>query len=189
VRVSVFAVPTVPIFAAAVEAARNGEEQGLILDLRGNPGGFVQAGQGFAGYLLDSPQSLGRMISREMNLQLKVNPRPEAQRFSGKVAVLVDRGSASTSELLAGALQELGRAKLFGEPSAGALESSLMERLPNGDTLQLVLASVEMPSGRIVEGSGLKPDLLAPLDSSALDQGRDPAIEAALVWIASPSPE
>src|SRR5205085_8327041 len=86
---------------------------GLIIDLRGNPGGIGGMAMGMAGFLVDKPdQRLGTMYMRETTLNFIVNPRAEV--FAGPVAVLVDGLSASTSEIFAGGLKDLGRARVFG---------------------------------------------------------------------------
>jgi carboxyl-terminal processing protease len=81
----------------------------MVIDLRGNPGGIGGMAMGMAGWLVDKPgQRLGTMYMRGATLNFVINPRAEA--FNGPVAVLVDGSSASTSEIFAGGLKDLGRA-------------------------------------------------------------------------------
>jgi carboxyl-terminal processing protease len=155
---------------------------GLIIDLRGNPGGIGGMAMGLAGFLVDKPdERLGAMYMRDATLNFVINPRPTV--FSGPVAMLMDGCSASTSEILAGGLQDLGRARVFGTRSAAAALPSVIERLPNGDGFQYAVANYISEGGKPLEGLGVKPDVEVKLTRAALLAGRDPVIDAALEWI------
>jgi carboxyl-terminal processing protease len=99
------------------------------------------------------------------------------------VAILTDEMTASTSELFAGGLQALGRARVFGATSSGQALPSLMPRLPNGDVLLHAVADMKGPGGVRWEGPGVVPDMPAPVTREALLAGRDPALDAAVAWI------
>jgi carboxyl-terminal processing protease len=105
------------------------------------------------------------------------------QPFDGQVAVIIDELSASTTEILAAALQRLGRARVFGGPSAGQALPALLTRLPNGDRLMYVIGDFAGPGGTRVEGAGVVPDEPVPLSRAALLAGRDEALQAAFRWI------
>ena len=180
---SAFFPPILPPWEAVVAEANGDGSLGLILDLRGNPGGVSGLSVGMASYLLAEPAVLGTMSSRDSTFNFLVTPRPEDQRFDGPVAVLIDGMSASTSEILAGGLQGIGRARVFGETSAGMALPSTFEELPNGDRIQLVLADLVGPNGERLEGAGVTPDTPVPLTREALLQGSDPVIEAATAWL------
>jgi len=156
--------------------------EGLIIDLRGNPGGIGGMAMGMAGFLVDKPnQRLGTMYMRDTTLNFVVNPR--AQVFKGAVAVLVDACSASTSEIFAGGLKDLGRARVFGTHTAAAALPSAFERLPNGDGFQYALANYISEGGQPLEGLGVTPDVEVRLTRSALLAGHDPVLDAAFDWI------
>ena len=110
-----------------------------------------------------------------------INPR--APHFTGKLAILVDGLSASTSEILAGGLQDLHRARIFGTHTAGAALPSVIERLPNGDGFQYAIANYISASGKTLEGNGVTPDVEVSPDAEALRNGKDVVLEAALKWI------
>ena len=140
---------------------------GLIVDLRGNPGGIGGMAMGLAGFLIDKPGlRLGTMYMRDATLNFVINPRPPV--FSGPVAILVDGASASTSEIFAGGLQDLGRARVFGTRTAAAALPSVIERLPNGDGFQYAVANYISEGGKPLEGLGVKPDLEVKLTRAAL---------------------
>ncbi len=155
---------------------------GLVIDLRGNPGGLGAMAMGMAGYLLAKPGlRLGTMYTREAQLNFAVNPR--FPNFAGPVAILLDACSASTSEIFAGGLKDLGRARIFGTRSAAAALPSVIERLPNGDGFQYAIGNYVSEGGKPLEGEGVLPDLEVKLTRDALLAGRDPVLDAALNWI------
>jgi carboxyl-terminal processing protease len=160
---------------------------GIILDLRGNPGGIGLMAMGIAGFFIDkSGQKLGDMKMRDTTLKFVIFPRPKT--YNGPLAILIDEGSASTSEILAGGLQDLKRARIFGTRSAGAALPSDIVRLPNGDGFQYAQASYTSESGKVLEGNGVKPDVEVRQTRDALAAGRDLALEAADEWIRAQHP-
>jgi carboxyl-terminal processing protease len=155
---------------------------GVIIDLRGNPGGLGIMALGMAGWFIDKPdQRLGTMHTRQAPLKFTVNPR--LPTYTGRVAFLVDGCSASTSEIFAGGLKDLGRGRVFGTRTAGAALPSAIDRLPNGDGFQHALADYVSESGRPLEGVGVIPDVEVKLTREALLAGRDPVIDTAIEWI------
>lgn len=156
---------------------------GLIIDLRGNPGGMAMIGMGMAGWLVPEKNLyLGTLSTRGTQLRLVLNPR--AQVFAGPVAVLVDGLSGSSSEILAGGLQDIGRARIFGSRTVGAALPSMFTRLPDGDGFQYAFADYVSAGGRVLEGRGVIPDVEVVLSRQALLAGHDPVIDAARQWIA-----
>jgi carboxyl-terminal processing protease len=154
---------------------------GLIIDLRGNPGGITVMAPGITGWLSDREFSLGTMHLRKGHFGFEV--APQAGAFLGPVALLIDRGSASTSEIMAAGLQEAGRVRVFGENSPGAALPSLFKTLPTGDLLQYAVADMQTPAGKLIEGRGVIPDEPVNLSLADLAAGRDPVVEAARQWL------
>lgn len=173
-------------FAEAVDRFRDAD--GLIIDLRGNPGGLADMIRGIAGHLLDEPLVLGRMRMRGLELEFRANPRRSTSGgrrvipFSGPVAVFVDGLTASASECFAGALQSLGRVHVFGTRSMGQALPASTQRLANGDVLLHAVGDFVTSTGQRIEGAGVVPDVEVPLDPAALASGRN-ALQAALDWI------
>lgn len=176
-------------FAQAVDTFR--ESEGVIIDLRGNPGGVGGMIMGIAGHFFETSVDLGEMRLRESTLRFPVNPQrvtPDGRAvtpFAGPVAILVDPLSASTSELFAQGLQAHGRARVFGETTAGQALPAVVIPLPNGDRLMHVIADFTAPGGVRLEGRGVIPDVFAPPSREALLRGEDAALAQALAWIAS----
>jgi carboxyl-terminal processing protease len=155
---------------------------GVIIDIRGNSGGIGGMAMGIAGYFVnEGNKELGTMMTRGVPLKFAINPR--APHFTGKLAILVDGLSASTSEILAGGLQDLHRARIFGTHTAGAALPSVIERLANGDGFQYAIANYVSASGKTLEGNGVTPDVEISPDAQALRLGHDVVLEAALKWI------
>jgi carboxyl-terminal processing protease len=174
------------LFGEAVEGCK--ACRGFIIDLRGNPGGIGAMAMGMAGWFIDQPdQRLGTLYMRDATLKFVVNPR--VYTFPGPLAILVDGTSASTSEILAGGLKDLGRARIFGTRTAAAALPSVFEMLPNGDGFQYAIANYISEGGKPLEGLGVTPDVEAPLTREALLAGRDPALDAAIAWIKNQKPE
>ncbi len=181
IRLNVFLDPAkvMPEFEAALkdfDAA-----PGVILDLRGNPGGIGMMAMGIAGFFIDkSGLKLGEMKTRQLTIKFAVFPR--AHPYTGRLAILVDEGSASTSEILAQGLRDLGRARIFGTRTAGAALPSDIIRLPDGDGFQFAQASYVSETGRVLEGNGVIPDMQVHETVADLEAGRDPVLDAAAAW-------
>jgi hypothetical protein len=169
-----------------IEAALKGfhDAPGVILDIRGNPGGIGIMAMGIAGFFIDKPgQALGEMTMRDTTLKFVIFPRP--QTYKGPLAILVDGGSASTSEILAGGMQDLKRARIFGTRTAGAVLPSDIIRLPNGDGFQYAQAGYTSTGGRVLEGTGVTPDVEVRQTEEARRDGKDLVLDAADEWIRS----
>jgi hypothetical protein len=121
------------------------------------------------------------LTTRETELKLIINPR--AKTYKGPVAILVDGLSASTSEFLAGGLQDIGRVRIFGTRTVGAALPSMIEKLPNGDGFQYVFGHYVSASGKALEANGVTPDQEVTHTREALLAGRDLMLEAAIDWI------
>lgn len=175
-------------FDEAIDSMRHAD--GIVLDLRGNPGGLGGMVMGIGGHFVDENLSLGTMRTRESELNFVTNPRRIdtsgnlVEPYAGPLAILIDNTSASTSEVFAGGLQAIGRARIFGQRSMGAVLPSLMDELPNGDVLQHAFADfVVSETGVRLEGRGVIPGEAVHVTRSDLLEGRDPVLEAAIEWI------
>jgi carboxyl-terminal processing protease len=189
VRFNLWLLPIAARFDSAMRALR--DCRGVVIDLRGNPGGVGALSMGIAGYFLDSTRALGTMRTRSGELRFVVNPRRADATgeawlpYHGPVAIVVDPLSASTSEIFAAGMQQLGRVRIFGDESAGMALPAWITRLPNGDLLLHAIADYVLPDGRRVEGAGVIPDERVPLTRAGLATGRDGPLERAVAWIAA----
>ena len=170
----------IPALSNAIESCQGCV--GFVIDLRGNPGGIGAMAMGMAGFFVEKPgQMLGTMQLRNSALKFAINPR--APNFPNKLAVLVDGLSASTSEIFAGGLQDLHRARVFGSRTAGAALPSVIERLPNGDAFQYAIANYVSSGGAVLEGKGVMPDVEVLPKRESLLKEEDDVLNRALQWI------
>ena len=182
-------VPLMRQVDAAIDDFR--DTDGIVIDLRGNGGGVLAMIMGMAGHFLDEPASLGTMKTRRSTLHVRANPRRVSTSgtvvapFAGPVAILTDRLSGSASEVFAGGMQSIDRVRIFGDTSVGAVLPASMDRLPNEDVLYHAFGEFETATGVRLEGRGVYPDESVPLTRADLLAGRDPALLAALQWIAA----
>lgn len=168
--------------------------KGLVLDLRENGGGSLKLTMQLLGWLLP-PGKAGEVFTRDNRRLsalfglLDVTPtleiKPQEKRLTLPLAVLIDERSASAAELMAGVLQDQGRARVFGEASCGCL---LMVRgagqsLPGGGRLVFSEADLRIGKDKRIEGLGVQPDEPVPPATAALLAGRDLALEAAQAWL------
>jgi carboxyl-terminal processing protease len=173
-------VNLMPAFEKAVKSFR--DCRGIVIDIRGNGGGLPGMAMGMAGWLIDRPdQHLGTMHLRGTELRIVVNPRLEI--YDGPVAVLIDGSSASCAEIFSGGLRDLGRARLFGTRTAGAVLPAHFTKLPNGDFFFYPIADYFSQGGARLEAVGVGPDVDAPHERAALLAGRDNALQKAIDWI------
>ena len=179
IRFNMWVIPQAAKIRSAVREFANSD--GIIVDLRGNPGGVGGLAGGFAGLLTDKQVSLGTMASRAGSMSLIGYPQPSP--FRGKVVALTDHGSASTSEMFAAGIQENGRGKVIGETTAGAILLSVFESLPTGYMFQYAISDYKSPKNILIEGRGVKPDREVTLTRESLLSGRDVQLDAAIAEI------
>jgi len=178
-----------PDFDRAVDDFRTAE--GLILDLRGNIGGDIGMGSPLSGHFFSTHEALGTMRFRNGELRIAASPRRldtagrRVDPVDVPIAILVDGGSASMSEVLAGGMQATGRARVFGSRTPGMVLPSLFKTLPSGDVLQHAHADFHVSDGARLEGVGVQPDESIVPTRADLARDRDPVLDAAVAWILS----
>jgi carboxyl-terminal processing protease len=176
IRFNMFMMPAIGKVRAALREFH--DAPGIIFDLRGNLGGIGALAPGIVG-LMETRQTLlgvSRMRSEKINFAVF----PQARPYTGPVAVLIDGGSGSTTEIFAAGLQELRRALIVGERSAGAVLPSEFIKLPTGALFQFAFADLRTPSGALLEGHGVAPDVEVKHTRASLLAGRDAQLEAAI---------
>jgi len=174
-------------FARAVDKYRSAD--GMVIDLRGNPGGLAAMLMGVSGHFIGERTLLGTMKTRDNTLEFRANPRmvntqgQPVDVFGGPVAILVDAMSGSASECFTGGMQSVRRVRVFGQTTMGQALPALFDNLPNGDVLLHAYADFVTGDGTRLEGRGVIPDDPTPLTREDLLAGRDRALDAALAWI------
>ena len=144
--------------------------QGLILDLRNNPGGLLDQAIKIADIFLEK----GRIVSTEgrfFDANSDYYASPQTMLNDVPMLVLINKGSASASEVLAAALQDNKRAKLIGETSFGkGTVQSLIPTLMEGNAIKLTIAKYTTPNGRDINSKGIEPDIKLQLDTVTNEQ-------------------
>lgn len=155
--------------------------KGLILDLRDNPGGYLQQALQVADLFLDAGVIASEKDKGGEGQTFRSGSRGIAQDIP--LVVLVNGGSASASEIVAGALQDRGRAKLIGETTFGKGSVQLAHKLQDGSELRVTIAHWFTPNGRQIHGTGLEPDISVPLTEQDAAAGRDPQLDRAVEYL------
>ncbi len=159
-------------YEAALSALIQGAK-GVVLDLRNDPGGYLEVAHDIAGWFLKR----GDVVVRE---KLRSGEEGDPLRANGNqaflnlpVVVLVDGGSASASEILAGALQDQRGIKLVGEKTFGKGSVQEMEYLKDGSSMKISIAEWLTPKGRQINKKGLNPDVEVKLTEDDAKDGKD----------------
>src|SRR6266404_5662731 len=155
-----------------------GETRGLIIDLRGNPGGAGDMAAAIANVLSKDGGSLGTSKFRYESRSFAYKGSG-AEAYKALVVLLVDELSGSTSEVFAGGLQENKRVTVIGTTTAGAVLPSLVQILPTGGVLVYVVSNFQSPNGTVLEGRGVIPDIVVQLTRAGLLGGHDAPLERA----------
>lgn len=179
IRFSIFLMPILEPIRKAMEEMRDAD--GIILDVRGNLGGIGALSASIAGLFSEQRGTLGTMKMRKGEMRFVVFPAP--QPYKGPLVILTDEASLSTSEILAGGMQESRRATIIGRPTGGMVLPSAIEKLPGGARLQYAFADFTTPKGILLEGKGVTPDIPIRLTRRELLTGRDPILDAAVAHI------
>ncbi len=168
--------------SAAVREMLDQGATGLILDLRGNPGGFLNEAVLTAGLFLPSDDVvlIERSKDGEERLTTEDFGRVRPVTTDIPMVVLVDGGSASASEIVAGALQDHGRAVLVGETTFGKGSVQSLRELSNGAEVRITIARWFTPNDRAIHGEGLEPDIVVELTQEDVDAGLDPQLDRAV---------
>lgn len=169
------------------EALREYVESGkdeLLLDLRGNPGGFLQSAVAIASFFLPA----GEVIVRE---SFSADKPEQVFRSYGrtlkdyapkKMAILINGGSASASEIVAGALSEHGYATLIGSQTFGKGSVQELIDLPSGASLKVTVAKWLTPDGVSISENGVTPDIVVERTREDMLEERDPQYDRAIEW-------
>ena len=175
IRITSFSESTAADFRQKYAELAAAGMQGLVLDLRGNPGGLLDAGVNVAkllvpkGPIVSVTEKSGRTLTEYSNLPKVKYP----------AAVLVDKGTASAAEIVAGAMQDTKAGKLFGTKTYGKGSVQTIFRVSSGTGIKLTMAKYFTPSGRSINGVGIEPDVvIEPEDVKGSNQ-----LKAALTYV------
>lgn len=162
------------------------ETTGLVIDLRGNPGGIGPLTTSLATLLCSGPGTLGSSTAR-YGKQEHSYVGGGKKSYRGRIAILVDEMTGSAAEVFSGGLQDTKRATIIGSTTAGAVLPSIVKILPTGGSFQHVIADFEAPSGVALEGRGVIPDIAVKATRQAWLSGTDPVLDRAIRFLRDPT--
>ncbi len=165
-------------YTDALSALMQGAK-GMVLDLRDDPGGYLDVAQQIAGWFLPRGAVVVRERMRDGS-ETVLRANGNAALAQMPVVVLVNGGSASASEILSGALRDDRGVKLVGTQTFGKGSVQEIENLPDGSELKVSIAEWLTPKGYTINKVGLKPDYIVPLTEADVAAGKDPQLDKAL---------
>lgn len=180
-----FSANSTELFRDALRGFMESGSTKLILDLRGNPGGYLEASVDMASFFLP----VGSIIVSEDFKDKKENIHHRSLGYNVfanrelDMAILVDQGSASASEILAGALQQNNVAKLVGQTTFGKGSVQELMSLGGGAELKVTIARWLTPNGSSISDGGLTPDIPAERTAEDFKNDIDPQLDAAVNWL------
>ena len=158
IRISDFGATTAKELNKALEKLEKKDVIGYVLDVRNNPGGYLTAAIDVADAFLDAGEIVSTRGKRKTDIER--NYASPGDLANGKpVVVLINHGSASASEIVAGALQDNGRALVMGSQSFGKGSVQQQKPLGDGTAIHITIARYYTPSGRSIQNEGITPDI------------------------------
>ena len=167
-------------FAKAAAQILNSSANKIVLDLRNNPGGYLEVAQNIAGWFLEKGQAVVTEDFRDEENKLVYRASGNSSLLDYPLAVLINQGSASASEILAAALRDNRGTKLVGETSFGKGSVQELVTLTDGSSLKITVADWLTPKGEHIKKVGLKPDFEVKLTEEDVTEGKDPQLEKAI---------
>ena len=159
IRITEFMEQTGDDFDKALKSLEAQNIKGLILDLRNNPGGLLNMAAQIAEYFVPQGKLLVYTEGRSQAQNMRFISTARHSFDAGPLAVLVNQGSASASEIVAGAIQDWGLGVIVGERTFGKGSVQTIIPMNDGSALRLTTARYLTPKGQIIHGNGIKPDL------------------------------
>ena len=177
VKLRQFQEQTPPDLVGALDRAAKSGMKALILDLRNNPGGLLTAAVEVTEEFVDDGKLVVYTEGRMRNQNMRFTAHAKKSYPSLPMVVLVNQGSASASEIVAGALQDWGRAIIVGTQTFGKGSVQTIIPLSDGSGLRLTTAKYFTPKGRSIHGKGITPDIVVELPKEPADKERRPPLD------------
>lgn len=178
IKVTNFNDDTFGLFNAAVNEALVKNPKGLVLDLRNNPGGYLDTAVSMASEWIEAGPVVAEQFSDNVRNEYPSNGNARLKNIP--TVVLVNGGSASASEIVAGALRDYKEATLVGEQTYGKGSVQSLRGLSDGSALKITVAKWLTPAGDAIDEKGIAPDHIVKLEQKDVDQNIDPQMDKAL---------
>jgi carboxyl-terminal processing protease len=181
VKLNAFSENAGTLVREAVRNAMQHDPDAIILDLRGNSGGLLREAVKVTSVFVEDETVL---LERFSDGRVETYPTvDDAITTDLPMVVLVNEGSASASEIVAGAMQDLGRAPLLGTVTYGKGSVQIPHNLSDGSIMRVTIARWYTPEDRTIDGVGLAPDFEVLISDEELDAGSDPQLDAAIEYL------
>jgi carboxyl-terminal processing protease len=167
-------------FSDAAIKILNSTSQKIILDLRNNPGGYLEVAQEITGWFLEKGQIVVIEDFGEDKEQNNYLAEGNAKLVTYPIVILINKGSASASEILAGALRDNRGVKIIGETSFGKGSVQELTKLKGSSSLKITIAKWLTPNGESITDKGLEPDIKVEMTTEDYDAGLDPQMDKAV---------
>lgn len=164
---------------AAIEILNSPAEK-IILDLRNNPGGYLEVARDISGWFLERGQTVAIEDFGQETEQKIYKAKGNARFLQYPIVILINQGSASGSEILAAALRDNRGIKIIGEKSFGKGSVQELEKLKEGSSLKITVARWLTPSGELITEIGLEPDIKIEMTEEDYTAERDPQLDKAI---------
>lgn len=178
IKISNFNNDTLDLFKQAVSKIIEENPRGIILDLRNNPGGYLDTAVEVASEWVEDGVVVTEKFTEEKKNEYLARGRARLKDFP--TAVLVNQGSASASEIVAGALQDYGKAKIIGMKTFGKGSVQTVDDFKDGSSIKITVAKWLTPQGHYINEQGIKPDIEVDMAEEDYNAGNDPQMEKAL---------
>ncbi len=164
IRITQFNDPTGDALDRAIDELMQQDMRGLVLDLRNNPGGLLSSAIDVSQRFLERGDLIVYTLGRDERQKQVFKARGRRRYLDFPMAILVNRGSASASEIVAGALQDHNRAILVGEKTFGKGSVQSVIGMEDGSAIRLTTAKYYTPRQRVIHERGIEPDIFVPMD-------------------------
>lgn len=180
IRISTFDEKTSEDFQREIKELQGQDIKSLIIDLRGNPGGLLDQVVKIADYIMGE----GLIVYTENRQGKRTEETSDARELGLPLVILVDGGSASASEILAGAVQDSGTGVLVGTKTFGKALVQTIQAMDDGSAIKMTVAKYYTPKGRSIQDEGIEPDYVINLPEGAImgeyRKGKDPQLAKAI---------
>ena len=183
ISINQFNDTTKPEFEAKVKELLLLEPKGLVLDLRYNGGGYLDISVDILSELMKDNAEVVTIKRREEADNETLHVTGTARLADIPLVVLINNGSASASEIVAGAIQDHKRGLILGEQSFGKGSVQEVDKLPDGSSLRITIAKWYTPLGKNIDKVGIKPDMEVKLTDADTEADKDPQLDAALKYL------
>ena len=188
IKITNFNDDTRGLFGKAVNEVLDNDPEGIIIDLRNNPGGYLDTAIEMASEWIEEGVVVVEKYSDEKFIEHLARGRARLKGFP--TVVLVNQGSASASEIVSGALQDYDLATIIGKTTFGKGSVQTLNKFSDGSSVKVTVAKWLTPNGRSINDDGIEPDVIVDLTADDFESDIDPQMDRAIeILIAGPGAE